>query len=87
MDSTYAPLRCTCAMLTAGTCEACKPAPQQHRRCPMCGCGDTVMLSVTVPIEEAMKRVAEVIREFAEKEAGPVRERLGQIAEAVDGTR
>jgi hypothetical protein len=45
------------------------------------------MLNVTVPIEEAMRKVAEIIREFAEKEAGPVRERLGQIAEVVDGTR
>lgn len=76
---------CTCRERTAGLCPACAPemiVPLAKLTAP----ADAVTIQVTVPIEEAMRRVAGVIREFAALEHGPVRERLIQVAEAVEGS-
>jgi hypothetical protein len=73
------PSVCRCYELTAGVCNYCAP--------PVPAPASSVTLHVTVPIEEAMRRIAEILREFAAKESGPVRERLVQIAEACNGSR
>lgn len=78
-----------CGHVTAGFCPACAPvfAPTPAA-CPTCGRNyNEVSIAVTVPVETAMQRLAAILREFAEKEPGPVREHLTQIAEVVDGSR
>jgi hypothetical protein len=79
-DSTVAEPRCTCREMTAGVCAVCAAPPL-----PQVG----VQLTINLDQKEMQRilsaEVARIIREFANSESGPVKERLKQIADVVEG--